>query len=104
MFASIARQCNVVVIVSILLLSFLIIMTACGSTATPSNPSAASTPTATPTDTPTSTPTANVSAPLSSDAAKQVFTQMATAIKNKDYATLYNMTSSEYQAKHPTQQ
>src|SRR5436305_700569 len=108
MFASNAHARLVVVMASILVLSFSIIITSCGSAADTSNPSPASTPTAIPTSpptpTPTNTPTANVSDPLSSDAAKQVFTQMATAIKNTDYTTLYNMTSSEYQANHSQQQ
>ena len=95
MFASIARRWNLMV-VSILLLIFLTVISACGSTATTSNPGA--------TNAPTDTPTASVSDPLSSDAATQTFTQMATAIKNNDYTTLYNLTSAAYQANHTQQQ
>lgn len=97
MFAFIARRGNLIVI-SILLSIFLTLITACGSTDTTSNPSVTSTQAITP------TPTVNVSDPLSTAAANQVFTEMATAMKNKDYTTLYNLTSAEYQANHTQDQ
>src|SRR5947208_16343873 len=89
MFASFLRW-NIVVIVVVLLSIMLSFITACGSTATTS-----STPTA------TSTPTPE---PLSSEAAKQRFTDMGIAIKNKDYGALYSTTSMAYQNSHTQQQ
>ena len=95
MFTFIARRGNFVII-SILLSVFLTVISACGNTANISNPGVANTP--------TDTPTASVSNPLSADAATQTFTQMATAIKNNDYTTLYNLTSASYQTNHTQQQ